>query len=111
MKILKLEDSVHSIKLVPRIFPNETDTLQVHFRNEITDEEEIVSHTWSYENNYFTLVLTPSVDFLKSYNKYELNILRSTTNIYKGRVLVISELDSVQDYKKTEVTVNKKLKF
>lgn len=111
MKILKLEDSVHSIKLVPRIFPNETDILQVYLRNEMTDEEDIISHTWSYENNYFTLVLNPDVDFLKPYNKYELNISRLNTNIYKGRIFVISDTDSVQDYRKTEVTVNKKLKF
>lgn len=33
------------------------DILQVYLRNEMTDEEDIISHTWNYENNYFTLVL------------------------------------------------------
>lgn len=136
MKIIKINDAYKVITLVPRIFPNESDVLVVKLRNEFTNIEDEIPHTWSYMNNYFTLELGEinaltvdstlitddntiiSVDetligesYYDLYNKYELTIFRNSTLIYKGKVEVISDDDSIQDFKITPIPTNKIIRF
>lgn len=111
MKILYFENIGHTFTVIPRVLPNENDTLVVKMRNEITNAEQEIENSFSYQNNYFTLTLADS-PFFQLNNKYELTILRDNSVIYKGKAIVISVNSSVQDYKHTEITgTKKKLKF
>lgn len=113
MKIIKKNDLYKSITLVPRILPNDGDTLFVQMRNETNDETVEIPHTWYYSNNFFTLELgipTVGVDFYKEYNDYEIKIFRNGYLIYMGKVRVIGVDDSIQDFQIT-TPINNKIKF
>lgn len=111
MKILYFENIGHTFTVIPRVLPNDGDTLVVKMRNEITNVEEEIANSFSYINNYFTLTLADSA-FFQLHNKYELTILRNNSIIFRGKAIVISVNDSVQNYKKTEIIgTKKKLKF
>jgi hypothetical protein len=109
MKVIQYNSEDKTIKLVPRIFPNEGEILVVKLKNELTDEENIVNHTWSYINNYFTLTLEDN-PFFKSNSYYYMTIHRENYIIYQGRVFIVSENTLIQDYSTTEIKDNK-LKF
>lgn len=101
MKIIKINDSFKSISLVPRVLPNDGDILLVKLRNESTDIEEEMVHTWDYVNNYFTLNLPTTSDIYEVDNDYELKIFRNNSLIYLGKVRIIDQTDSIQDYQIT----------
>lgn len=108
MKILKLTDPSKKVVLVPRVFPNEGDTLVVRLRNEIKNTYSDVEHSWSYENNYLTIALEDS-DFFTVNTKYELEVIRNYNTIYKGKIY-FTDAESIQDFKLSTIT-NKKIKF
>ena len=113
MKVLKIDDVGKVMSLVPRVFPNEGDILVIKMRDEITNIESIINHTWAFTDNYFTVTLLTAVEdnFYKEGSKYELTILRNSINIYKGKVLIASNTVNIQDYQHATISVNKKLKF
>lgn len=98
------------IVLVPRIKPVIGDILSIYIRRELTDDEYNTIVNWNYENGY--LHINFPVNTIPDINgsKYEI-ILRNDNNIiYRGKMILLSSNDSVQDYRTTEI-VNKKLKF
>lgn len=113
MKIIRLNDAYKVITLVPRIFPNDGDTISIRLRDEITDVKSIINHNWNYQNNYFTIeLLDPvvGVEFYQLYHKYEITIIRDDVVIFQGRLEVIGD-ESIQDFKHSIITVNKKIKI
>lgn len=113
MKILYIENTAHTFTIVPRILPNLGDILSITMRNELTDEISEIGHNFDYNNNYFTLTITGSTvpNFFQLHNKYEISMLRDSSVIYSGKMVVLSNSESVQDFKLTEITNSKKIKF
>ncbi len=114
MKIIKLTDVYKVITLVPRVMPNDGDTIVIKLRDEQTNIESVINHNWNYQNNWFTIELGDpevGVDFYQVYHKYEMTILRENHIIYKGKVDIIGEDDSIQDFKITPIPTNNKIKF
>ena len=111
MKILRINQDPKRLIIIPRIFPNEGDTLVVKLRNENTNKSVDIDHTWGYSNNYFELDLDINYDYTL-YGKYELIIYRNEVVIYRGKMMVVSDDDSIQDFKRSDfTTVNKKIKI
>lgn len=113
MKILKIDDVNKVISLVPRVFPNEGDILVVKMRDEMSNTESVINHTWGYVDNYFTVNLLTAVEdnFYKEGSKYEFTILKNSLNIFKGKILIASNTVDIQNYQHAIISVNKKLKF
>lgn len=113
MKILKINDVNKVMSLVPRVFPNDGDILVIKMRNEMTNIESIINHTWAFTNNYFTVTLLTAeeIDFYKEGSKYEFTILKNGLNIFKGKILIASNTVDIQNYQHATISVNKKLKF
>lgn len=111
MKVIEINTltgtSQVNLTLVPRIFPNEGDTLEVNLRNELNDISKVPTNSFSYINNYFTLSIDNSDSYFKIQNKYELTIKRSETIIYQGKILCVEIGTDIQDYKHAIITNNK----
>ena len=98
-----------NIKLVPRILPNEGDTLIVKLRNEITNKVVEPENYFNYLDNYFNLFI--KLSDLKEGSKFELEIFRDNVEIYKGKALATSKSKlEIQNYSNVKIE-NNKLKY
>ena len=98
-----------NIKLVPRILPNEGDTLIVKLRNEITNKVVEPENYFNYLDNYFNLFI--KLSDLKEGSKFELEIFRDNVGIYKGKALATSKSKlEIQNYSNVKIE-NNKLKY
>lgn len=95
-----------NIKLVPRILPNEGDTLLVKLRNEITNKTVEPENYFNYLDNYFNLFI--KVSDLAEGSKFELEIFRNNVEIYKGKALATSKSKlEIQNYSNVKIENNK----
>ncbi len=106
MKIVRKSDDPKQIIIIPRIFPNIGDELSISIREEFSNITEEVEFTWDYINNYLNIYLTDS-EFYKLYSKYEVIVSRDGAIIYRGKMMVIDDTDSIQDFKRTSISNNK----
>ena len=98
-----------NIKLVPRILPNEGETLIVKLRNEITNKVVEPENYFNYLDNYFNLFI--KLSDLKEGSKFELEIFRDNVEIYKGKALATSKSKlEIQNYSNVKIE-NNKLKY
>jgi hypothetical protein len=107
MKIVKLSDNPKVMLIIPRIFPNIGDNLSISIREEFKNKTQEVEFIWDYVNNYLNIYLSDD-DFYELYSKYEIVVKRESTIIYRGKLMVIGDDDSIQDFKRSSV-VNKKI--
>lgn len=105
MKVININSENKNFYLVPRIMPNDGDIIRVVLRNEFKNIKEEVVSEWSYINNYFNIKLIDN-DFYIINNRYEIEIFRDTTIIYKGK-LYFTDIDDIQNFKLSKVTNNK----
>lgn len=107
MKIVKISDNPKNFIIIPRIFPNIGDNLSISIREEFKNKTQEVEFIWDYANNYLNIYLSDD-DFYELYSKYEIVVKRESTIIYRGKLMVIGDDDSIQDFKRSSV-VNKKI--
>ena len=96
MKVLYL-DTTLSLSLIPRIYPEEGDTLILKLRNEISNLELTPEFTFSITDK-LNLTITSQPDDFKTQNKYEIEILNGIVTIYLGKLLILEENTNVQNY-------------
>lgn len=107
----QIETGNVTLTLVPRIFPNEGDTLALKLRCEMTDVIIEPTFEWGYVNNYFTLFIM--TNDLVAETKYEMDLTRNGVSIAaKGKVLVTNkDKEEIQNNTITAPSVNGKMKF
>lgn len=108
MKILKFEDTIKYIRFIPRISP--VDITDVIVTSEITNIESNLSHTLVAANNYYELTFLDDI-FDTPYEKYSILITSLDKIIYKGKLQVLKNDDSIQDFIYAEITPSKIIKY
>lgn len=105
MKVLFL-DTPLIFKLIPRKYPDVTDTLTLELRNENTNL--IITPTISFlvADKLSITVLEQHSDF-KTQNKYEITLLNSSEIIYKGKLIVLEQGTDLQNYNYGSQTTSK----
>lgn len=96
MKVLFLGSSL-LIKVVPRVYPQITDTLVLRLRNEITGIILTPEINFSVGQTLDVTLLNPQTDF-KVQNKYEIEISNDGWVIYRGKLIILEDGTDVQTY-------------
>lgn len=97
------------VKLVPRILPNESDTITVVLRQEISGKVFTPTAYFNYADNYFNLFI--DVTDFKVGMKFEMEIFNNNLNIYKGKAMYTNKtVEDIQDFS-TSTVVNNKIKY
>jgi hypothetical protein len=99
MKILFL-DTALIFKVVPRIYPLFNDILVLELRNELTGAIFTPNFTFSIDE-YLTITIDSIADF-EVQNKYNFKIINNNEIISSGKILILKEGTSVQDYQYQE---------
>jgi hypothetical protein len=95
MKILFL-DTALIFRVVPRIYPLFNDILVLELRNELTGVIFTPNFTFSIDE-YLTITMESIADF-EIQNKYNFKIRNNNEIISSGKILILREGTSVQDY-------------
>ena len=96
MKVLFL-DTPLNFKVIPRVYPLLTDSLELTLRNEQTDLTFTTDITFTIDNYLNISIVSQPIDF-KAQNKYEVTIKNGETNIFLGKLIVLKEGTDVQKY-------------
>lgn len=96
MKVLFLNTPL-LFSCVPRIYPNGSDTLSLSLRNELTDVLLNIPITFTVDRLLNITIASQPLDF-KAQNKYEVIIYNEISIIYLGKLIVLKEGTSIQDY-------------
>lgn len=95
MKVLFIDNDLN-FSLIPRKYPQITDTLSVTLRNENTDFKIVSNFSFSV-NEKLNITLENHSDFKVS-NKYEVEIRNDGVIIYLGKLLFLEQNTDVQNY-------------
>lgn len=97
MKVLFLDKKL-TIYLIPREIPSVLDNLSLTLRNESTDL--IITPNFSYyiDPKHIGITITEQPTDFKIGNKYEITLLNEDKIIYLGKLQILKEDTSVQNF-------------
>lgn len=96
MKVLFLETPLE-FSVIPRKYPNISDTLTLNLRNENTGEVITPEITFIVSQKLDITLTNQPLEF-KTQNKYEITISNDSEIIYKGKLIVLDSGTDVQNY-------------
>lgn len=102
MKALIL-DTPLKISLIPRIFPQISDTIVLKLRNEITNEVLIPSISFTI-GNYLEITINELVTYFEEGKKYEIEVTNNNETIYLGKLLTLKIGVNTQNYEYKDLT-------
>lgn len=105
MKVLFLDETL-IFSLIPRKYPNISDTLTLDLRNENTGVVINPAITFSVDDKLNITLTTQPTDF-KTQNKYEVTVLNGSEIIYKGKLIVLESGTDIQNYNYGSQTTSK----
>lgn len=94
MKIVNQNNTNHSIKIVPRFYPN--DILNIHLFNESIGETFIENCTYTINDGF--LLINFDFDFANK-DRFSFKIVENNKVVYRGKIF--STIEDVQNYKQT----------
>ena len=98
MKVITLDDP--RIYLVPRVYPDLTDTLKITVVNEETGEAFEEEPIWTIEKNLIKIAVLET-NLLSPLANYEFSITNVTVNnslIYKGKFVLLENGTDIQNF-------------
>lgn len=105
MKVLFLESPLE-FSVIPRKYPNISDTLTLKLRNENTGDVITPEITFIVTQKLDITIIDQPLEF-KTQNKYEVTISNDSEIIYKGKLIVLDEGTDVQNYNYGSQTTSK----
>ena len=94
MNVVIPSNTTHTLKLIPRLYPN--DTLVLSLFNEATQATEIVDNSYLVTDG--NLFLEFDYVFIEN-SKYQIKITQNNEVVYRGKLIATSQ--TPQDYKLT----------
>ena len=94
MKALILNNSLE-FHFIPRFYPENTDNLVLNMRNEMTDE--VLTPEITVNITDLVVITILNTEF-KVQDKFEISLFNEGALIYLGKLLVLKEGTSVQNY-------------
>ena len=96
MKVLLLGSPL-IFAVIPRVYPENGDTLILKLRNEISNLELTPEILFEVNDKLIITIASGPEDF-KSQNKYEIEILNDADVIYRGKLLILDHDTNIQNY-------------
>lgn len=95
MKIITEINNV--IKLVPRGYPIEGDTVTAVFLNEESGITPVITFNWSVSKNLLVLDISNPTELISN-SYYELSVFNNDVLIYKGKCVRLDDDTDVQNF-------------